>query len=96
MRTGLVDRNKRVREICQAALEKQLGADRYQALLKELSEESHSLRERLKGLTEWTRGALTEIEGSLSSLAGSVYARTVTLATKTGDLLGWKGKDGHE
>jgi len=96
MRTGLVDRNKRVREICQAALEAQLGAERYETLLKQLTEESHSLRERLKKLTEWARGALTEIEGGLSSLASAVYARSVTLAAKTGDFLGWSRRDSHE
>ena len=71
---GLLDRSKEVRELCEAALRDQIGPERYEAMHRELSDQSRSLLERLKELGDWARGALSDVEGKLMSLGGAIQA----------------------
>lgn len=71
LQSGLVDRNKRVRQVSQAALLAQLGEDEYQALLDGMQAEVGIVRERLTGMADWARNSLARIEDIFARALGA-------------------------
>lgn len=72
--TGVMDRDKRVRDAARSTLRDLIGEEAYHEQLDALQAEVGWFRKHLQGLGQWGRDALSSLEASMSDVVGG--ART--------------------
>ena len=72
LKIGLVDRDKKVREVCASALQSILGQERFYELVEEMNTETISIKNRLNSVSEWAQESLSTLLPVLSSTSDSI------------------------
>ena len=88
LKSGLVDRNKKVRQLSSVALRSIVGDDEFDNIVIDMRKEITSLKDRLKGLVTLSNNFLESIKSSASSSAEFLGGAALWFGEKTKEAWG--------